>query len=161
MFAYRTSLYLLRRSCFHIKCKVLQELPAQLDGIMEIARGESSPATLLCNCLLNIPFLDPSASLQGPKSRCGKGVSYVLWEYCIYFRTCKCGETEFLLGNYWLLSSPFSLQFRRQTSNRFCLCRAKLGGAWAVWDWPSVKWLRGGGGGWKWYLPSALREMVF
>lgn len=67
--------------------------------------------TLLLNYPLSSPFLYPSASLQGPKSRPGQGVNYVLWEYCVYFRTCKCGEMELLLGNYRFSSSPFSLYF--------------------------------------------------
>ena len=67
--------------------------------------------TLLLNTLLNSPFLCPSASLQEPKSRPGQGVSCVLWEYCIYLRTCICGETVFVLGKYWFSSSPFSLCF--------------------------------------------------
>lgn len=62
----------LEGAAFTQSAEVLQELPAQFDGIMEIAGEESSSVTLLWNCVLNIPFLDLSASLQGPKARLGK-----------------------------------------------------------------------------------------
>lgn len=40
-------------------------------------------------------------------------------------------------------------------SSRFCLFRAKL--VWVVWEWPSVEWLGGGGGGWSDILPCTER----